>query len=203
MSALSPPCPLWWIHSCYGLNFFGMLELYQNVGIVSECCEQDLWNSWNPLPSTCLSTFVLFCAFTSSLRWFTPLSSSSPCKSIHSTNTPPLICILILLPLFSLPSLSSDFNSFLLCLLTPSCQKNKKENYGERIGANSFSPDSKVPFFMHSVCFTQVGDPNVLASDVVLTEPVQNIREFTVKSGEENVIFAVKQSPPQTSDYLK
>lgn len=56
---------------------------------------------------------------------------------------------------------------------------------------------------MHSVCFTQVGDPNVLASDVVLTEPVQNIREFTVKSGEENVIFAVKQSPPQTSDYLK
>lgn len=32
----------------------------------------------------------------------------------------------------------------------------------------------------------------MLASDVVLTEPVQNIREFTVKTGEENVIFAVK-----------
>lgn len=42
----------------------------------------------------------------------------------------------------------------------------------------------------------------MLASDVVLTEPVQYIREFTVKTGKENLIFAVKQSPQQTSDYI-
>lgn len=121
MSALSPPCTLWWTQSHQEP---GMLESYHSA-VTRSCGTAEILSPeriWTPL-----ITSGLCCALTSSHRWFTPLVNSLPAvkwllqihpQPIHifcpfgftHTNACPLIGILILLPLFSLPFLSSDFN---------------------------------------------------------------------------------------------
>lgn len=66
---------------------------------------------------------------------------------------------------------------------------------------NSFLQKQYI-FKMHAVYFILKWDTSsMLASNIMLTEPVENIRLMTVNVGEENLLFTVKQSPSQTPDY--
>lgn len=99
----------------------------------------------------------------------------------HILSAHRLICILILLHLFSLlllPVILMD--SFLLSLLIPefpSWQMNRKDNIGRKNLRKILLSRQQFTFLVHAVYFTlEWGTSSVLARDVMLTEPVENIR---------------------------
>lgn len=113
-----------------------------------------------------------------------------------------LIWILILLHLFFLLFMSVVLlDSFLLSLLIsefPSWQVNRKDNILGRIWGKFFSPDNNVHLWCMPYIFLLSGIPPLCLQRMLCW---QN-QWFAVNIGEENLIFTVKQSPPQTSDYI-
>lgn len=109
------------------------------------------------------------------------LTYASMWAQAHILSAHRLICILILLHLFSLlllPLILMD--SFLLSLLIPefpSWQMNRKDNIGRKNLRKILLSRQQFTFLVHAVDFTlEWGTSSVLARDVMLTEPVENIR---------------------------
>lgn len=199
MSALSPPCTL-----MDSLTLWNrILELYHSAETRS-CGTAGILSPapvWTPLHSSGLCCHLLrgdSHPDNSLPEWGDsckpiPMEFSVPLDSHTQFNLHSNFTTFIFLPV---PQQRLYWTPFFSPLLTPSCQRIEKTIHGERIGANPFSPDTKVPILMHSVCFTQVLLQCACKWCCAYQHNLQNqwraLEWFTVKSGKEILLFVVK-----------